>query len=230
MEFIGNWLQSGQLVYFDYLGLAIGLMLLAFPHKLKKIWNWVLCIYSGGIAGVILGILFFENLQGTLAGCAVGIAVSVAISYAIEAGHLFIVSSFVFSKLVFAGIMLCADDCSFAMFFTGIVLCLILGFMVSRLYGKMELTIWFYVILGVLETSANLIAIFKYNSLVMGKSLYDETGMVRFFLYLLKADFSLWNYQWNFIFLILIFGLIEIVYLKILGIGFVNRGNRNGLG
>lgn len=214
MEFIKICIQSKQLICFNYLGLVMGIMLLVFPYKLKKIWSWGLCIYIGGIAGFILGFLFFENAQGTLAGCIGGIAISVIINYAIEVGHLFIVSSFVLSKLVFILIMLYVDDISFTMFFASITFCLALGFIVSSFYRKEDFVIWFYAIFGVLETSANIIAFFKYESLILDKFLYDENGMIRFFLYLMKVDFSLSDYQWPFIFLILFLGVIEIAWYK----------------
>lgn len=216
MEFIRICIRSNQLVYFNYLCLIMGIMILVFPYKLRKIWNWVLCIYAGGIAGFILGFLFFENAQGTLAGCIGGIAISAGINYAIERGQFFLVSSFVLIKLLFIPIMLLyIDDYSVPMFLLSIFVCFALGFIVSSFYKKGKAVIWCYAIFGVLETSANIIAVFKYDSLALDKFLYDESGMIQFFLYLLKVDFTLSDYQWPFIFLILFLGIIEIVWYKI---------------
>ncbi len=215
MEFLADFLNGNEMRILNYMGLIIGIICFLYPLKLQKIWIFFPYIYVGFIVGNIVGIVVTENIQGAIIGSLSGAVISIIISYLYKNGALFIVSSFVVSKICYVFLLLFIEEFSLYLFCSVAFFSAILGYVFIRLIDEKNVNKDFiYKIFGVFELSGCFVAIFSYNTMSIDKFLYGREGYVYFFLYLLKVDFTICDKQILFIFLIFLFWGIRLFWRK----------------
>lgn len=223
MEFLRECLYLRECTYFDYIEFVLGVFFLVCPYKWNRLLRGILCAYAGLMLGSTAGfILVSGSFSGMLFGGIGGILVSLTLAYLIEDGSYLIGATIVVLKLLLIVTMVFVEECTMALFIGELILAVVIGVFLKEmlleeekrpLRQKSQLTLCG--VFGVLEISASVIGIYRFDVLSLGKYLYSEEESLNFFLYLMKVDYSVMDYQIPLIMLLVVLMLVEAVWLFI---------------
>lgn len=190
--------NTALFVVINTLDLIISMFLLFFPKK--KDWqDYIICFYGGFLFGMVPLFVVLMDIAAAFVGCIFLSLLLLFLQRGLRA-RLYMPLGIVISKiLLIAGIALFAEQYSLNMlnFYLAVLLAAVLLFLsVNMLCGVQEE--WQHNIIrlfALLELSGVVLSFYRMDYTAFGKDLFSQRESVSFFLYLLKVDFEIFDYQ-----------------------------------
>ena len=219
IEIIHNYTIVLELV--NILVLIINLSLLLFQKK-NKWYDYIILLYGGFLFGLIPLFVVFENILVADLGC---ILLSVAFIYLhnkLETRIYMPLLIMIYKILLVIGITFFSEQYSLHMFDFYLILMCISVFVfgiINRLHElSMRQQLGLIRLFALLEISGGVIQLYKNDFLSFGKDLYDRQESVSLFLYLLRVDFWIFDYQYLyiicFLFVLFIYIILRTIYIN----------------
>lgn len=179
----------------------------------NRVWHdYIICFYGGFLAGIVI---LFVSLESIFVACFGSVCCSLLLIYLHNKFNSRIYIPFViilFKILLVFGMTIFEKEYSLHMFHFYVILMLVsvLVFFVVTIMHKFSQRQKYYLVklFALLETSGVIVQLYRRDYVSFVKFLDNRTDSVSFFLYLLRVDFWIFDYQYLYIlcFLFLLFG------------------------
>ena len=218
IEIIHNYTIVLELV--NILVLIINLSLLLFQKK-NKWYDYIILLY-GFLFGLIPLFVVFENILVADLGCILLTVAFIYLHNKLETRIYMPLLIMIYKILLVIGITFFSEQYSLHMFdFYLILMCIsvfIFG-IINRLHElSMRQQLGLIRLFALLEISGGVIQLYKNDFLSFGKDLYDRQESVSLFLYLLRVDFWIFDYQYLyiicFLFVLFIYIILRTIYIN----------------
>lgn len=201
MEVMSLYNHTNLFVFINILELIIGIFMIVLPSK-EEWWNHVICFYGGFLFGLIPFSLIFENIAIAIIACIL-FSVALICSYHYFRSRLNIALAIViFKMLLILGVTLFAEEYSSNgfRFYLIIMMISVLAFcMISMIYElPSEKQYWVSGLFGLMELSGAILQSYRMDYADFNKDLLSGES-ISCFLYFLKVDFWIYDYQFPFI-------------------------------
>lgn len=191
----------------NFLELLAGILLL-FPSK--KSWREYLVVFYGGfLFGMLPFFLISEDLVITLAACICLSCTCIFLHYRHKDQGILPVIVVCFKVILILGVTLLQDyylENKVEFYFICMLLSMIISGMVLMFFDLASER-WMQIIcpvFGILEISGAMLQFYRIDYLAFAKDFFSVRESVPFFLYLLKCDFWIFDYQTLFLAFILV--------------------------
>ena len=209
---------SNIFISINILKLIVVIFILLFPNK--KNWaEFAICIYGGFLVGLIPAFYIFESLSCMLVG-----------SFTIGGAGVFLQRYFksktmlpttiVLIKILLIIVVTIGEERFFNNFWSVYPLLVFVPFLFVFLFkyffDSMKQVHFLYEFFAIMELCGCLIQLYRSDYSYFNKYLDETMGVVEFILYLLRIDFWIFDFQYLFLTLIVIFWGMYIVFRKML--------------
>lgn len=220
IEIIHNYTIVLELV--NILVLIINLSLLLFQKK-NKWYDYIILLYGGVLFGLIPLFVVFENILVADLGCILLTVAFIYLHNKLETRIYMPLLIMIYKILLVIGITFFSEQYSLHMFDFYLILMCISVFVfgiINRLHElSMRQQLGLIRLFALLEISGGVIQLYKNDFLSFGKDLYDRQESVSLFLYLLRVDFWIFDYQYLyiicFLFVLFIYIILRIIYIRL---------------
>lgn len=220
-------------IIMNILEFIIGLIMFLLPDK--KGWlEYLICFYGGFFLGVIPFYLLFNTVISVFVGCA------------IVSGFFIYINRNWDKKMIPFGIVILKLNmilgCTFFeeyyssnrlnFFILAIFLTSIIFWGISFLYGSLPDRVRLFIVglFGILELSGSIVQFYRIDYTIFDKDLFSKEESLSLILYLCKVDYWIFDYQYFFLSVIVLFLFIFIIWRnvlkKIVNIIVKRRGDR----
>lgn len=216
IEIMQNYTIVLELV--NILVLIINAVLLFFQKK-RKWCDYIICLYGGFLFGMIpLFVVSGSTLAAGL-GCILLTAAFIHLHNKLETRIYIPLLIIIFKILLVIGITIFEEQYSLHMFGFYLVLMFVSVFVFGIINLLHELSVrqqlGLIKLFALLEISGGVIQLYKNDLISFGKDLFDRKESVSLFLYLLRVDFGIFDYQYLYI-ICFLFVLFIYIVLKII--------------
>lgn len=216
---------------FDFVNILelIFSLLLLIPAK-RKWHDYILCLYGGFLFGIIPFFVFFENIFAALIGSVFVSLTLVLLHRKLETKLYIPLEIFLCKALLIVGILFFEGQYLSNKFNLYLLLMLasFVAFLIINIFYEFPTEKQNYIIklFALLELSGAILQIYRNDYVSFAKDLYDNDikGSVSLFLYLLKVDFDIFDYQYLYI---MIFCSLSIIYLLFVNLRRIMRNMSN---
>lgn len=220
IEIIHNYTIVLELV--NILVLIINLSLLLFQKK-NKWYDYIILLYGGFLFVLIPLFVVFENILVADLGCILLTVAFIYLHNKLETRIYMPLLIMIYKILLVIGITFFSEQYSLHMFDFYLILMCISVFVfgiINRLHElSMRQQLGLIRLFALLEISGGVIQLYKNDFLSFGKDLYDRQESVSLFLYLLRVDFWIFDYQYLyiicFLFVLFIYIILRIIYIRL---------------
>lgn len=219
MEVIRKLIQDYTIlfVFVNILEGILSLYLLLSPKK-REWFDSVICLYGGFLFGMVPAFLILEDIFVALICCMLLSAAFIFVQNKLKTGLYLPLGILIFKILLIAGITLLADQYSSNMFgfYLKVMFVSVLVFCVINIPYEVPAEQQHCIIrlFALSQLSGAIIQFYRNDYIAFDKGLYDIKESVSFFLYLLKVDFWIFDYQYPYIMCFLVLLFIYFIWRK----------------
>lgn len=204
--------------FVNMLELTLSLLLLISPKR-EKWHDYVLCLYGGFLFGIVPIFIISGNVFVAFIGSLIFSLILMLLQKQLKTKLYIPLEVLLFKILLIVGIMFLGEQYSFNKFNFYLLLMLASLFvfwMINLLYElPTEKQNYIIRLFALLEFSGVILQIYRNDYIAFEKDLYDIKESVSLFLYLLKVDFEIFDYQYLYIICFLALFILYIILGKI---------------
>lgn len=221
MDVINLYQYTNLFVCINILEFIVGVFMIALPSK-KEWWNHIICFYGGFLFGLIPFFSIFGNITVAMISCILLSVVLICAYHYFKQKWNLALAVVIFKIILISGVTLCSEEYlsnGFRFYLISMLVSVFVFCMLSMIYElPSEKQYWVSGLFGLMEMSGAVLQFYRIDYGSFNKDLLSGEN-VSCFLYFLKADFWIFDYQSLFVICFLGLLCFYLVWRKVLSYG-----------